>query len=163
MARAVKDGVFIASRPNHASKWKQMRSAGMPIVASWIDHIQDNGTFSPDSQTKESLMAAINEPREARGLILYCEEGDRIKGAMAQVGAALAGGKMVVQVGDCDYLRISETSAPIWLTKHPNWKIANTVEEAIEMIMKGVSADEVQDKVHGRARSEMGAAAGAAV
>jgi hypothetical protein len=79
-------GIYIASKTIHAPKWLAFRAAGHKITCSWIDEAKPG-----DSPSLENLwVRCINEAREADVLILYCEEGEQLKGAYVELGAALA-------------------------------------------------------------------------
>lgn len=88
---------YIASKTVHARRWREIRAMGYSIISTWIDEA-DKG------QSRDLVSLAcrcISEPSSADFTILYCEEGEHLKFALAEVGAALASGKIVYVIGDC--------------------------------------------------------------
>jgi nucleoside 2-deoxyribosyltransferase len=112
--------IYIASKVKHAEKWRKLRKEGAKIISTWIDEAGEGQTYS------YHVLACncIEEIKEADALILYCEEGEMLKGALIEVGAALAFGKKVYAVGDCQ--SISRV-----FKEHPNWYIEDTVKHAL--------------------------------
>jgi hypothetical protein len=88
-------GVYVASRasvPERAAFWREMRAAGAPIISTWIDEAGPGETADLGE-----LWARIGrEVASARWLVAYVEPGDfPLKGALVEVGMALALGKPV--------------------------------------------------------------------
>lgn len=75
--------------------WKALRKGGAAIVSTWID---EAGTGDTTDFTE--LWSRIeSEIRMADRLVLYVEPGDfPLKGALVEVGMALARGKQVMVV-----------------------------------------------------------------
>lgn len=97
-ASDVCDGVYIASKVRHASKWLALRAAGVPIVSTWIDEAGDYATLDwPDLWRR-----CITEASNAAACIVYVEPGDVLKGALLEMGAAMASGVPVFWVGPID-------------------------------------------------------------
>lgn len=86
---------YVASRasiPERGAMWRAARDTGVPIVASWID--EDGPGQTPDMGVLWERIDA--EIRFATDLVLYVERGDLpLKGALVEVGMALAGGLRV--------------------------------------------------------------------
>ncbi len=101
---------YTASKTNHAAKWRQLRARGHNIIATWIDEA-DEGQSADYADLAERCIA---EAAAADVTILYCQPGEILKGALLEVGAALAAGKEVRCVGDCE--SISRV-----FRKHPRW------------------------------------------
>lgn len=82
---------YIASKIKHAERWRALREEGHEIIASWIDQAY------PDDETGWSKLASrcLYEASSAHCLILYVEEGEVLKGAFMEVGAALSHGVAV--------------------------------------------------------------------
>lgn len=88
-------GIYVASKSRHGPTWLRLRASGVPIVSTWIDECEAGATSSwPDLWVR-----CIEEATNAGALILYVEEGEVLKGAIAEVGAALAGGVKVFYAG----------------------------------------------------------------
>ena len=110
---------YVASKTKHAEMWKAAREAGEPIIATWIDEAGPGQTKDPG----ELADRCVREAAQASATILYCEPGEALKGALIEVGAALAAGRLVVCVGTC--ASISET-----FNKHRNWRTAASISSA---------------------------------
>ncbi|HET6610131.1 MAG TPA: hypothetical protein VFG62_25935 [Rhodopila sp.] len=128
-ARAAK--IYIASRasiPERAAEWRRLRSSGWKIVSSWIDEAGEGQTSS-----FSDLWSRIQtEVTTADKLILYVEPDDfPLKGALIEVGMALAAGVRVVVVSPGVTLE-PRSMRPIgsWMA-HPLVSHAATMDEAL--------------------------------
>lgn len=95
--------IYIASKLEHAPKWKELRSEWHPhrirITARWIDDtaLEANGT---PSDYRVCWMMDVDDVRQSSGLIAYAEEGDVLRGALVEVGIALERNLPVFIIGD---------------------------------------------------------------
>lgn len=90
-------GIYLASKTTHAPRWRQLRSNGVPIISTWIDEAGQG-----ESKCLADLwMRCIDEAAGATCVIIYREQGEVLKGAFVEAGAALAVGTPVYAVG-CD-------------------------------------------------------------
>lgn len=129
--------IYVASRasiPARAAMWRALRAQGVPIISSWIDYAGD-GEGAPD------WAALMSEVRDCTALLFYAEFDDfPLKGAFIEIGAALMAGKPVaVVLGDCSVVRPSYRPVGSWIT-HPLVVQYDTVQAAIDGIMKGSAA-----------------------
>ncbi len=116
-----KPRVYIASKTNHADKWKQLRATGYNIISTWIDEAGEGES----SDYRALSIRCIKEIRQSDFLVLYCEANEILKGSQVEAGAALAFGIEVRCVGHCDSLnRVFQ--------KHPNWKEYPDIYSALE-------------------------------
>lgn len=100
-ANDLRPAVYVASKTKHAHEWKTKRSNGYPIISTWIDESGVGETLDwPDLWSR-----CIAEASNCSALVLVCREGDVLKGAWAEAGAALASGNPVYAVG-CDSFSI---------------------------------------------------------
>jgi len=112
--------IYMASKAKHGPRWRQLRAAGWPILSTWIDECEVGKTVDwSDLWTRN-----IREASEARVLIAYHEPGETMKGALTEIGAALANGRAVLWVGPG-----KEYTA--W--NHPLVIPCSTVAEALEV------------------------------
>lgn len=120
MQTTAHERVYVASKTTHAHKWRALRNAGHPISSSWIDEAGEgeSGDYAELSER------CLQEVREASILVLYCEQGEVLKGAIIEAGAALMAGIPVRQVGNC-------ASLSRVFCKHPLWREYRSVEEAL--------------------------------
>jgi hypothetical protein len=117
-------GVYIASKTRHAHKWVALHDSGAPIISTWIDEAGEGQTASfADLWTR-----CVYEAANSRMLILYSENQESLKGALIEMGAALACGIPVVIVGDAPQLKTAK--------HHPLVSHAATVEEALSRLEK---------------------------
>lgn len=88
--------IYMASKAKHGPRWRALRDDhGVPINSSWIDEAEEGLT----SDWADLWSRCVNEACEADAVILYCEPGEVLKGALVEVGAALAVGNKVYAVG----------------------------------------------------------------
>lgn len=111
--------LYTASKTTHAHLWQALRSSGVPITATWIDEAGEGQTAS----YAELADRCIREVAQADAVLLYCAPGEILKGALIEVGAALALGKPVLCVGDCPSLSRVFKAHPLW-SSHPSIKSA---------------------------------------
>lgn len=94
----MKPSVHIVSQSKHAAMLRDLRAREDNIISTWID--------KPSEMTEMDKMklskAGIEEAMRADYTIVYCEPGDVLKFALVQMGAAIAAGKKVIIVGNCD-------------------------------------------------------------
>jgi nucleoside 2-deoxyribosyltransferase len=88
--------LYVASRTRRAETWKALRdNHGFNIISTWID---EAGPGETKSMT-ELWLRIFKEVKECDGLILYLHSDDLpLKGALVEVGAAIALGKLVCVV-----------------------------------------------------------------
>ncbi len=91
-----KRGIYIASKISHAPKWIALRDAGVPINSTWIDR---PFLMEPDDLT-DLWVHCIAEVQNADALVVYrASPEEQLKGALSELGAALALGMPVFAVG----------------------------------------------------------------
>jgi hypothetical protein len=112
--------IYIASKTRHAPKWKRLRSEGYNIISTWIDEAGEG-----QSNYNELSVRCITEIRQSDFVVLYCEPGEILKGALIEAGAALAFGEEVRCVGQCETLsRVFQ--------QHPLWIVYSDIYAAVE-------------------------------
>lgn len=87
--------IYTASKTKHAAKWQALRSAGVPVISTWIDEAGEGES----ADLSDLWVRCIGEAAACSMLLLYCEDGDVLKGAHAEAGVALSHGKPVHYVG----------------------------------------------------------------
>lgn len=95
-AATARYGVYIASKTKHAAKWKALRDSGVPIISTWIDEAGEGETKSYEDLWRR----CISEAMTAERFVIYAEPGEILKGALVEMGAAIAAGTPVFSVGD---------------------------------------------------------------
>jgi nucleoside 2-deoxyribosyltransferase len=90
------------------------------VTASWIDKAGEGRT----ADYSELATRCIADIESADILLLYCEPGELLKGALIEAGIALALGKQVRCVGEC-------ASLSRVFNRHPLWRQFATVNEAL--------------------------------
>lgn len=93
-------GIYTASKTAHAHRWRSAREQGFPIIATWIDEAGVGET----ADFMDLWDRCVSEAMRADCVILYREPGEALKGALVEVGAALACGNTVLFAGDPDGL-----------------------------------------------------------
>jgi|SRR6266498_2431050 len=112
--------IYTASKTTHAEKWRTLRHEH-DVTASWIDEAGEGQS----SNYSELAARCITDIESADILLLYCEPGELLKGALIEAGIALAFGKPVRCVGEC-------ASLSRVFNKHPLWTQFATVKEALD-------------------------------
>jgi len=91
-------GIYVSSKVRHAGMWQDWRDQGYPICSTWID------TPIPipnDVIGRVYWPIWLKEAHAANALVVYSEPGDENHtGCLLEVGAALAGGALIFQVGE---------------------------------------------------------------
>lgn len=124
------NGVYVASRasiPERAAMWRALRADGWPIVSTWID---EDGPGQTDDMG-ELWGRIAEEVTSAAGLVLYVQPEDfPLKGALVEVGMAIAAGVPVVVVAPGVEIDL-RSYRPIgsWVG-HPAVSVATTPIEA---------------------------------
>lgn len=112
--------IYVASRSELGPMWRQLQNDGHPINSTWIHESGPGET----SDISDLWMRCIREASEADVLIAYHRPGDVWKGALVEIGAALAHGRPIYVVGD----------PPGSWVNHPNVTRAPDVASALEAI-----------------------------
>lgn len=115
----IPNSVYIASRTRHAARWRQLRANGFHIISTWIDEAGPGESAC----MKDLWGRCVREASMASRLIVYAEPEDLLKGALVEVGAALAHGVPVFVVG-------TSPSVSSW-TNHYLVTICDSIEEAL--------------------------------
>jgi len=100
-------GIYVASKAFRGPMWRALRDNGLPICSTWIDESEPGQTFDWEGL----WLRCLREVREADALVLYWEGGDVLKGALVEVGVALASNVHVLWVGP----RLSVCAHPLVL------------------------------------------------
>lgn len=114
--------LYIASKTKHAAKWRKLRGKGHNIISTWIDEAGPGES----KDLRDLAQRCVDEAKSADRLILFGKPEDILKGALIEVGAALAFGVPVFAVG---YSPSFESA----LRNHPLWKECLSVEEALKI------------------------------
>lgn len=88
--------IYITSKVHHAKIWQAYEKAGWPLSCSWIWM-----KLNPKNkrQMARAWIKMISDCRRTRVLIVYLEEGEQLKGGLAEIGAVLASGGKIFSVG----------------------------------------------------------------
>jgi hypothetical protein len=111
--------IYTASKTAHVEKWRALRREH-EVTASWIDEAGQGTT----TDYSELAARCITDIENADILLLYCEPGELLKGALIEAGIALAFGKEVRCVGEC-------ASLSRVFNQHPLWRHFATVQQAL--------------------------------
>jgi hypothetical protein len=117
--------IYVSSKLRHADVWKQAREKGWPIISSWIDGEKIETAAELDAMWDKYLY----EIAHAGMLVLYVRSGLVLKGALIEVGAAMAQGKPIVVIWDGSRLELEEIVGT-WIN-HKSVSIVKDVEDVI--------------------------------
>ena len=113
-------GVYFASKAKHAHRWLALRADGVKTTSSWIDEAGEGET----ADSAELSERCLQEIAGAGRVVLYCEPGEILKGAILEAGAALMAGVPVFLVGEC-------ASLSRVFRQHRLWHECASIEDAI--------------------------------
>jgi hypothetical protein len=106
MERRLRMKVYVASRTPHAAMWRNLRDKwdefNIHINSSWIyKHQIELDSIHSDEVFTEGWERSIAEVQHSRYLVTYSREGETLRGALIEIGAALGIGTPVLIVGWC--------------------------------------------------------------
>lgn len=90
--------IYVASKSRHGGRWRALRANGLPIISTWIDECERGATADWECLWQR----CIEEVGRSGCLLLYAEPGEVLRGALLEMGAALARGIPIVYVGPTD-------------------------------------------------------------
>lgn len=113
--------IYTASKVIHADKWRALRASGVEVSSTWIDEAGpgESGDY------EELASRCIDEVSDSNALLLYCEPGEVLKGALIEVGVAFAYNIRIFCVGECSSL------SPVF-RKHGLWYDCPDIKSALE-------------------------------
>lgn len=118
--------VYTASKPRHAAMWREIRAAGINVIATWIDFENDR-----DIDCFQRLwIQCAHEAAQADVTLLYIEPHDELRGAYVEMGIALASGKRVYLVNPHN---VKVTDA----VSHPRVTVFTNLRTALDAIRLG--------------------------
>ena len=91
----VRSGIYVASKAKYGPEWIAMRQKGYPVKSTWIDECGYGAT----SDWSELWTRCVTEASTAIAVVVIEREGDEPRGALVEVGAALAAGVPVFAAG----------------------------------------------------------------
>lgn len=117
--------IYSASKIWHAKRWQYMRDTlGYNINATWID-IPCGSPSDPtgaklltDEEKCDLWVDCSNQTRDCDMLICYAEKNDEQRGALVEIGGALANDNPVYLIGNCPSFMVAGHS-DVAFTKHP--------------------------------------------
>ena len=114
-------GIYIASKTIHAESWKSLRDdAEVDVISSWIDEAGPGESIDLADLSRR----CIKESTTCKAMIVFSLKEEYLKGALIEMGAALAAGKTVYLAGPV----LPEGSA---FTKHPNVIQCEGISDAV--------------------------------
>lgn len=112
-------GIYIASKAKHGPRWQVYRAAGIPIISTWIDESGEGQT----GDYHDLWHRCATEAAKAAVTVVYHEDGEILKGALVEVGAALSHGRCIIVVGN----------PPGTWVRHRDVSQAATIDEAFRL------------------------------
>ena len=116
--------VYVASKSNLHGYWRTWQATGMrdgfEIISTWIDEGDEGAT----ADWSDLWVRCVTEAAMADVLVAFYRPGDVWKGALVEIGAALAADKPVYVVGN----------PPGSWTSHPNVHRFPSVTRAFDAI-----------------------------
>ena len=116
--------LYIASKTKHGPRWMEWsrkNPAVASVVSSWM---RESGPGMTKSRP-ELADRCLREAAAADRLIVYCEPGEVLEGALVEAGACLLAGGEVVLVGAASLGGV--------ISEHPRVRRAETFDQAVAM------------------------------
>jgi len=114
--------IYVISKVSNAGMWRELRGKGWPIISTWLN---DGDEASIDFS--EAWPRYLQEAASATHVMVYAQEGDRLKGGLAELGAAVSAGAKALVV---DYMPPEFRT----IQKHPNVHLVGDIGEALNVI-----------------------------
>jgi hypothetical protein len=97
--------IYPASKAKHAPWWRALRACGLPIEATWPDWpLNEPGAPAPTADDWRAHWDNCITGAAAADVLLFVDQVDETaKGALVELGAALARGRRVFMVSDRDW------------------------------------------------------------
>lgn len=123
--------VYPSSKVKHAPMWRELQKT-VPHVffnARWIKRAEIEKKEEMDVRDYRDLWSeCLEDIRNSDALLLYAEDGDQLKGALVEVGMALAFGVKVILVTAVEDWYVYGT----WM--HYNVTKCETIEQAMDYL-----------------------------
>lgn len=96
--------VYVASQTHHAEQWLEIGQewrlqTGHQIISSWPQMVYD-GVPESTYNSKVFWQKNVSEIQDANVVLVFADTGDVLRGALVEVGVALATEIPIVCVGD---------------------------------------------------------------
>ena len=114
---------YVSSKLKHAQMWKAARDNGWDIISSWIDGEKLEG----HEALQDMWDTYFTEIAHCTQLVLYVEPGEKLKGALIEVGAALMLGKKVVVIFTSGDMQALQDTVGTWIYDE-NVTVVNDIE-----------------------------------
>jgi hypothetical protein len=89
--------IYIASKVKHAHKWKLLQKRGVLFNCAWLNITEEHLNSAAYEKLWDCIIADV---KNCAALILYVEKDDVLKGALIEVGVALACGIPIYVIGE---------------------------------------------------------------
>lgn len=87
--------IYVASKSKYGPMWRALRAQGHPIISTWIDESGEGETKDP----AEFWTRCVREASSCTSMVVLHEDGEVMRGALVEMGAALAHGRPVFWAG----------------------------------------------------------------
>jgi hypothetical protein len=125
-------GIYIASKAKHGWMWLNLRATGLPIISTWINESEPGQTDDWSDLWSRNL----TEASSASAIVVYNEPGERMKGALVEVGAALARGVPVFWYGP----RHDPEGKEYTVARYPLVRVCGSLGQAIRLAQRRSAA-----------------------
>jgi hypothetical protein len=101
---SIKPKIYIASKAKHRPRWRDFRDVmGYDIISKWIDtedtYIGISVADNSDLDYTKLWRECVQDVKDCDVLVMYVEEGERMKGALIELGIALGLRKEIIVTG----------------------------------------------------------------
>lgn len=127
--------VYCASKSRHFPFWAALRAAGVDSRAAWIDaEFNRTGAELSPAQWAAHWDRCVQEASAADVVLVYARSDERQMGALVEMGAGLAAGKMVYLVSDHEWS----------VRHHPRVRCFTSLEQAIAALIAGDAGEKAR-------------------
>jgi hypothetical protein len=124
--------IYCASKSKHHFWWAALRSAGLPISASWVDWDYNKTNNEPSRDAwRRHWSGCVEQARDCDILLAYCGPEENQNGAFIEIGSALGAGKTVYLVTEHNWT---------W-EHHPNVRRFVSLEHAVAAILAAMEGE----------------------
>lgn len=112
---------YTAGKIWHAPKFQMLRDMGWPVNSRWIDLDPVADEHFITHQKDKLWQLCLEDVCNSSFLLLYCEDmQEEQRGALVEIGMAMAFGKPIYVVGRCKTV-VAHESSDVAFTHHNLW------------------------------------------
>jgi hypothetical protein len=132
LPRHVPPRFCVLSTARHATRWRALRTCGLPIASTWPDRVV--GERRHEDCLDVAPEGWLEELRDASGCLVYTSDGELLRGSLTAIGAALSLPRPVIWVDIVRGHGVEPLAARHPVAAHPGVQVVATLDEALELL-----------------------------